>query len=304
MNPGESTGVAILPDGPGRRWYYQAAALNGKLYYHSGGDGSATASYEDLWEYDIVSRVWKQLTVSATRPKRAQGMMAATPGKLYVYGGTTTNANTRVGNIDIYDIGSNSWTAGVAGRVRVNSCLIPGSDGNLYTLGGLAAAGAYNRDLSRYNVLFNTWTVINATAAPHTEYGLYNYAAVIYGNEFVTFGGTQSGSTSTCFAFDLTTGARRSLANMPAATRDASAVLIGSKAYVSGNQSIDSQIYVYDFITDTWETKKSIIGTAFNTMLGSGGKLYQYSGRMSGVNPENLPTNFFIELTPGKLQNY
>lgn len=88
---------------------FHAMTSNGKdsLYVHAGCPASGRLS--DLWEFNVGSKVWKQLA-SAPEPARGGTSIAFSDGKLYRFGGFDGKTE-QGGSVDIYNPETDSWSS-------------------------------------------------------------------------------------------------------------------------------------------------------------------------------------------------
>lgn len=97
------------PNGPvpAARSYHTMTSDNRQtLFVHAGCPEKGRLS--DLWSFDIEQRVWKQL-VDAPAPARGGTSIAYCGGKVYRMNGFDGNKE-QGGNLDVYDISSNTWS--------------------------------------------------------------------------------------------------------------------------------------------------------------------------------------------------
>lgn len=136
-SPDKWTAVAPLPQ---QRTEAASAAHDGKLYLVGGGvgtDGAGSLTIPAaLTVYDPASDSWSELAPIPDPVHHAA--MVAHAGKLYVMGGWRGSGQSQieVDNLWIYDIASDSWSAGAAmptARGALGAAVI---DGKIHAVGG------------------------------------------------------------------------------------------------------------------------------------------------------------------------
>jgi hypothetical protein len=133
------------------------ACYQGKIYV-AGGWYSNTI-YDTLYIYDIAMDTWSQ---RADLPNIVwSASMGAWDGKLYLAGGTRGgNPWPPVSRVDVYDIASDTWTAG-GGRAMLfptSAAASVQAGPYLYIAGGIVGDGIHLHDeVQRYDMASNTW---------------------------------------------------------------------------------------------------------------------------------------------------
>jgi hypothetical protein len=98
---------APLPD---VKFYGFAAEWGGMIYLYGGANNTAVNS--TLWRYNPATNTFATLTSGPNA--RIRLAMSARDGKLYATGGSTTPGNSfaQTNTVDVYDIGTDTWSAG------------------------------------------------------------------------------------------------------------------------------------------------------------------------------------------------
>ena len=119
--------------------YPESAVLNGKFYL-VGGSGSGSTQY--LYSYDPVGNSWTSLSAVGLTDRNLPGV-AAVSGKLYVFGGLTTQFNPppptilEVATDEAYDPSSNTWGAAISSGFTARTQPMGASlNGTIYAFGG------------------------------------------------------------------------------------------------------------------------------------------------------------------------
>lgn len=153
---------------------YQAACIDGIIYTVGGYNGASHLNA--FYMYDTASDTW----TSSTWPNARTPMVAATDGKLYVFGGNPGPSNETW----MYDPGTGTWNGPLAAmptaRQYGNALAV---DGFIYVMGGFG----FNQ-VERYDPATDTWASGPAlTTARHRAMAAW-YGDMIY----ITGGGNSS----------------------------------------------------------------------------------------------------------------
>lgn len=190
-NPASNSWTAGAPLPQATRGMATALGFNGAIYIFGGVSGTIISN---AYRYEPSANTWSAM---ASMPVALfEAAAAATPnGKVYVFGGepsaaTGTSANTT----HIYDIATNSWSAGAAMPVGVHQhSATTGSDGKIYIMGGRAfSSGAPLGLVQIYNPASNTWTIGTAMPIPKVQFGAIKAA----NGKIYVVGGKASDSNS------------------------------------------------------------------------------------------------------------
>lgn len=172
-------------------------------------------------------------------------------GKLYKIGGEDGTVRAY---LDIYDMATNTWSAGTdmtAARMGIRAVEI---GGKIYVAGGGSTTSTASNTLYIYDPALNSWTTgANLPAARML------YAGAAVGGKYYVIGGGTSSSTylNTIYAYDPATNTwDTTLPNMTSARLNAMAGVIGGKIYVVGGRSASSTFVntteIFDPATGTW----------------------------------------------------
>jgi hypothetical protein len=222
-------------------------AAEGTGTYSDTATATTTAALASGWQ-DLAN-------VPAGRGVRAPSVVYW-DGKLYKIGGYGYVGGTGAARawLDIYDIATNSWTAGAdmpAARYWIDCEAI---DAKIYCAGGYLSAGT--NTLYIYDIATNAWST-GATLPANR----YNYASAKVGGKYYVIGGYTTTYQATMLAYDPVTNTWDStLPSMSAARRYAHAGVIGGKIYVAGgnNASYLSSTEVYDPVANNWSAVASM----------------------------------------------
>lgn len=208
------------------------------------------------------------------------GSCQAVGDNIYIFYGTSSGS---YGIGQKYNVTENSVSqiAGNISRWYTNSCVI-GTD--IYVSGGIQS-GYYEYGFMRYDTITNTHS--------NTQMATYaiNGAMASVGSKIYYFGGINSdGYTNKAYVFDVSSGTRTSIANMPGAVGYTTAISVGTDIYIFGGASgtayspqVSSSIRKYSTKDDTY-TKIADMPTAkCNVRLAKVGQdIYFFGGASAG----------------------
>lgn len=237
---------------------------------------------------------WTELEPVPHRGIGVEGMSVAVVGNKIIaalgFDAVDTDA-TR-----IYDIASNTWSAG-APAPGISSEGAGASHGGLFYTAGGRFIGARN-DLWSYSPPSDTWTVL----APMLQ-GRAGFPLAVAGNALYAFGGRlntggpcNGAPIARVERYDIDTDTWSPVAPMPRPLSDRAAATIGGKIYLFGGcetqLSIVNSVDVYDPVTDTWSTEPTDMPTARAAMysVDSKGNAIYVIGGWDGIVP-GLQTN-------------
>lgn len=202
---------------------------------------------------------------NASMPSPREGTCQASVGdRIFVTNGFGPRGDSR--SNQIYDIASNSWSAGADASTIRSEGVGVAHGGLVYCIGG--RRGAVLHTVEVYDPVTNTWSF--RAPMPTARAGL---AAAVVGGRIYAIGG-RNGSvprSGTPLAvnevFDPTTNSWSTAAPMPTARGDLAAAARGDKIYVVGgwNPSVCTgsggtcnTVKIYDVASDSWSTGASM----------------------------------------------
>jgi hypothetical protein len=140
-----------------------------------------------LYAYDPVANTYTAKAPNTLGVWNHSALYAG--GKVYKIGGTNS-AGTQVANLEIYDVASNTWTAGAsmpAGKGFAAAFV----QGNFIYMAGGISAGVGSAVVYRYDITANTWSTL--ANMPATRWGA---ASAFYGDSGVAVGGYVGGDAA------------------------------------------------------------------------------------------------------------
>ena len=179
-------------------------------------------------------------------------------GKLYKIGGYNGAATAF---LDIYDIATDTWSAGAdmpAARYWIDAVAI---DGKIYVAGGYLTSA--QSTLYIYDIATNAW--VTGAAMPAARYA---YSGAAYNGIYYVIGGYTTTYTNTIIAYDPATNTWNSgLPNMTNARRYPFSGVIGGMIYVTGgitgSSTYTNTTEVFNPATSTWSTAASLPATGW-----------------------------------------
>ena len=140
-----------------------AVATDGTFAYVFGGSTFGGVQHAEANRYDPATNSWTPLASMTTGPDFYFHGEYGGNGKIYVMGG---GFNQRLNRI--YDIGTNTWSAGTQVPVGVYGYGHAYANGKIYVIGGVVD-GQYSSAVYAYDVASDTWSAPLAPL-PQVEY--------------------------------------------------------------------------------------------------------------------------------------
>jgi len=254
--------------------------------------------------YDPASNKW---TAKASLPyppdiqtKKAEGRLylgaAAYKGKIYTFGGADVNGVVK-DTVDVYDIATDTWTAGIAKLPKPTASISAVTYGDrIYLFGGSTstadfAAEDFYGDCYEFDPATVTFTPKASMPNPRTR-----TSAAVFKNQIMVFGGSSAWGNRNAMVYDPATNSW--------SFRD---VVVWERAYWFGTVANDmvflmggrndeeritcTEANVYNDEWQTWVTATNMPLPRENAFVAAvGGKLYVMGGSDNKGNPEATPT--------------
>jgi subtilisin-like proprotein convertase family protein len=163
-------------------------------------------------------------------------------GKIYKFCGTAA-ASTAV--MEVYDVATNTWSAGTPYPVALSFVNAIASGGKIYACGGVATATlTASAATYEFDPGTNAWTLKAPMAAQH-----WGHAGAFYNNGFAVAGGYINGATTigpNAELYNIGSNTWGPLPNLPTATArvGGAATGIGGSFYVIGGRTLASAGFV------------------------------------------------------------
>jgi N-acetylneuraminic acid mutarotase len=241
--------------------------------------------------------------LNAARDQFAGGVI---DGKIYVFGGNRYPDGKNLKSTEMYNPALNSWMYKADNNDNSGNGVeeLSGAvlNGRLYVFGGYGGGDPYGvfNFVEEYNPVTDTW--ISKSPMPTTRGAV---AAVAYNNKIYLFGGVNNGVTydvsDVVEAYDPAKDTWQTVTHMPMPIDGRAVAVVADKAYVIGGVYYDSHgqpklvtnIFVYDFIADTWATggfaplpNPRVFGYSSAAPVVNG-KIYLIGG-ITGTSKENI----------------
>lgn len=127
------------------------------ILYSAGGYNEGY--FNDLYEYNSTSDTWMQKAPMQT-PRAFFGLVAATNGKLYAIGGSSSSNNRAIDNVEEYDPTTNTWSIKAPLPIPLTGLgVVASNNGKLYAIGGSTNDGTVVNSVEEYDPTTNTWSI-------------------------------------------------------------------------------------------------------------------------------------------------
>ena len=266
--------------------------------------------FNDLWAFDVSSRLWMELRPAGEEPSaRSEAAMAYDPvgKKLYLFGGWDGEEELDLGDTWVYDPAEDTWTdldpAGETPIPRNAHSLIYDPQGErLVLFGGSDQRGLEYNDVWVYDPAENVWTELDPAGDAPPRRGWHGAAYDSENRRMVIFGGGASegaGGDLEClndtWAYELQSGTwveLRPEGDLPAEIYGvAMAYDPVEKTIVfhggGSEQGFFPETWVFDATSDQW-TQVELTGRRPPSSLGHSSVYEPVSGRVlvfGGIEP-------------------
>ncbi len=290
-----------------------AFEINGKGYTGGGGYVGINSYLDSFQEYNPLTDQW---TLKTNLPHSSlQGVGVGINGKGYFGTGfANLNQSERYKSYYWYEFDPllNTWTSKqnfmnlnvplTLNNLGKANCGIATSGNDIYLFGGNKQNGLYDDCLHKFNVLTNTWELINS------DLGQNRTAAFGFSfNDKVYVGGGEDGEDLNDFwEYNITSDTWTKKADMPIFHRQRSVVEVNGKGYFLGGFSdniittttdpfanYSDQLHQYDPTSNTWVTKQPFPGGKRAKMVSFAYNNKIYAG--GGRNQNGIPISDFYE---------
>jgi hypothetical protein len=172
------------------------------------GGKTDTTVLNELWSFDLLSKVWFQKNPSGTAPLARGGHRAVLiDSKMYIFGGVS--GSNYYDDVVIYDIINNAWIQTVTPQIRPTAryghSMVAYLNRGFFMFGGQDLGGLSN-EVWYYDVAVNTWElqVINRSVSlPPTE-RVDHTAVLARGSRYmIVFGGLDGQYTQDLWIYDV-----------------------------------------------------------------------------------------------------
>lgn len=254
----------------------------------------------DFWKYNVKTKVWTRL--SDAPDERRYIDIAHIDGKIYMFGGTCGFSTPRdKTDLWAYDIATDAWQLKNATSDNIYAYHAVAYNGKMYIFGGYDNVAKSHQDRVRiYDPVADSFTEGTASGVP-TIYGGH----VVVGNKWYIIAGRNDNvglKSMQVYDFDADTWDHNK-ADAPQVMHLMGTASIGTKIYlISGYKNWNiadegwmDKSYIYDTISDVWETHPGIPWAVHSAKASVvDGKIYQFGGRDSAA----IDLNWLIEYDP------
>lgn len=244
-----------------------------------------------LAAWSAVGVTWQGQKKILPTPMHWSGVCAY-QGKIYLFGGNLNDAagNTTMSDaVQIYDVASDTWTAGTPMPTKRYLCTAVEVGGKIYVMGGrnfnVPGAGPLDKN-EVYDPATNTWTTAKATPVP-----IRGQAATAYNGKIYMIGGNADPYSNAVNIYDPASDSWSTGAAMPKYLAYGAAVTHGDKIYYIGGDyatvesptDIFGGLLIYDPVANTWDTTIYPMAEAVevygqSTVDPTTGKIYLFGG--------------------------
>jgi hypothetical protein len=251
---------------------YPAAVTDGTNIYIMGGADSGGNSSTAVFRYNVATSTYTPLAPLPTATWNHAAVYLN--GKIYKFGGTAGTVSTTAH--EIYDIASNTWSAGTVYPLAI-SFIGAVTDGTfIYAAGGIQSVGSVaSAKTYRYDPATNIWDDAAIADLPATRWGA---AAGMY-TDFVLAGGYVAGSltaniSNTAIAWDAPSNSWLTVPAMPAERARMTGAVLNDAFHVVGGRSLAQS----GFVGENSNYKLLCINTPTNVMANGGSSIVAAGG--------------------------
>ena len=197
--------VYDLPEGPAARYTHSCVYHKGSLYLF-GGSNTESATFNDLWRFDLNSRVWHRVIAQGTPPSpRSMSTFVPYGDCLYLFGGwhPPPSAHLSPGNyqprffndLDVFNTQSEQWdrifSSPVPQPVCAHSTVVVESQKIMVVYGGMLINRRLQSRVWIFDLIDRIWEVEERVEGPRPDARYGHTAALIDDEHMLVFGGSQ-----------------------------------------------------------------------------------------------------------------
>ena len=232
----------------------EALATDGTFAYAFGGSSSTGGQHAEANRYDPFTNTWMAIASMTTGQDFYFHGEYGGNGKIYVIGGGFSQRANR-----IYDIGTNTWSAGTLVPVGIFGYGHAYANGKIYVIGGFVD-GNYSNTIYAYDVASDTWS---APLAPLPQ-GEAQMACGVINNKIYVAGGSDADNVlNNLYIYDIATNSWTGGTPMPVRADGPAGTVVNGKLWVIGGRdpsgaSLDNT-QIYDPATNSWSDGPALI---------------------------------------------
>jgi N-acetylneuraminic acid mutarotase len=225
----------------------EALATDGTFAYAFGGNSSTGGQHAEANRYDPFTNTWMAIASMTTGQDYYFHGEYGGNGKIYVIGGGFSQRATR-----IYDIGTNTWSAGTLVPVGIFGYGHAYANGKIYVIGGFVD-GNYSNTMYAYDVASDTWS---APLAPLPQ-GEAQMACGVINNKIYVAGGSDANNVlNNLYVYDIATNSWTGGTPMPVRSDGPAGTVVNGKLWVIGGRDASgaalNNTQMYDPATNSW----------------------------------------------------
>ncbi|MFL5732328.1 MAG: Kelch repeat-containing protein [Chloroflexia bacterium] len=232
-----------------------AIASDGTYIYANGGSTSPALLRDETYRYDPAADAWTPLAPSSDRHYNSPAVYGNN-GKIYVLGGVADDGQRTISNANrIYDIATNSWSAGAPMPLALGNVAAAYHSGNIYMAGGHDGSNPTQAAWA-YDIAGNKWTRLANMPQPLSLPGF----GVINGKLYIAGGTGSSVNLNTLYAYDITANSWTRLADLPQGVDSPGSAVVSGKLWLFGGGAPVStnSTQIYDPATNIWTSGPSL----------------------------------------------
>jgi N-acetylneuraminic acid mutarotase len=224
-----------------------ALVTDGTFAYAFGGSSSTGGQHAEANRFDVYNNTWTTIaSMTAGQDFYFHGEYGGN-GKIYVIGGAFNQSANR-----IYDIGTNTWSAGTLVPVGIYGYGHAYANGKIYVIGGYVG-GNHSSTMYAYDVASDTWS---APLAPLPQ-GEVEMACGVINNKIYVAGGSDGDNVlNNLYVYDIATNSWTGGAPMPVRADAPAGTVVAGKLWVIGGRDASgatlSNTQIYDPATNSW----------------------------------------------------
>lgn len=216
----------------------QAVACAGSIVL-LGGLNSFGEAVNSTWTFDPITETYNTSRNLMPMPRFRFGA-ACLNGKVYVVGGypsrSAGNAGHCLSTVDVYDVGTNAWSAAAPISIARGDLAVVAVAGKLYAIGGYGFEYPPDDLALTANEVYDPTSDTWATNAPLPNGGKGDISGVEIGGKILIPGGWNGEFSDGLIVFDPETNQWQTRTNMARARGDKAVVTLTGHMYVIGGE--------------------------------------------------------------------
>jgi N-acetylneuraminic acid mutarotase len=166
------------------------------------GGSNRNGKFDDTWAFDLASKSWTKVATTSGPSARDYAQMVYDPagGNIILFGGSDASEDRN--DLWAFDVKANTWTelkpSGILPQAREGHGMVYEPNTNrVLVFGGLSDdSGELLNDLWAYDLVANTWTLLNPSGSLPAERELASMAYCLDSQLVLVFGGLALGASA------------------------------------------------------------------------------------------------------------